>query len=1718
MTGTIAEPTARTPLPRRPNRYRLRRAGIHQVWQYDQVFTFGDGRLLLRGKNGAGKSKALEALLPFLLDGDPRRLDAAGGGKTTLAWLMLDGWTGGTNRLGYLWIEFGRTASDGEEHRLTIGAAVTASTATGEARPVYFATRLAVGEDLPLDDPARRPSVAQLRELIGPDNCYDRAIDYRIRVARELFGLTDPARYRNLVHLLYGLRRPTIGDRIESGELVKVLTEALPPLDDELLDTVARNLDDLDAVRDGLARLEATGRALDDFLSAYRGYLHGVLRGRVAVVRERLDALRAARGAAGTAEYRLSELVREEDAARAAVEEHERALAAADDELRAVRESGNYRGPADLRERAATERAFESAARVAWTAAAGARGAEDDASARLDAAVDRSSADLTDLRARLREARRQARACRLPEGLFGEAVPAEVVVVQPARTETLHDIDGTAHTVRRPRARAIDSDAVPSLDAWRARLADVARVVTDRARAADALHRRLTEVTEAETRLREAEHDVTRAEDTLTGSADRRVLRRRDLESATRAYAESLRTWTARVVTLDPQADVTPLLTLIASLTPCRPAAPARPASRDPHATSASHGAHEHPAHEHPAAGTYAAATDAHTHATLPTAPGAAAEREPGTPAPPDPGHAAGSGHDDRDGARPAVAGDGGGREPGEIPGSERAERGVARAAGDGAHSRGSGEGSGAAPSGPPGADTGERAGRAGAYEYAMPAGRVDGAAVDGGEGLAFTPGAQEGADAGAFELTEVVREAAYDVVEAALVAAGRDRDAVGLRLATVAGELKAAREEQKAWRGQADPEPPRPAGAVAERDAAAGAPLYRLIDFAGRLDDDARAGLEAALEGSGLLAAWVTADGTVIEPHTRDVLLPTPEPSPDAPATPDIAAAASAGAAGGRDALDPAEGRDTAATGADPGGRDAPDSVGGRDAASGSDAVDGVDAPEAGVAPLPAAGRDALGGTDALGGADASGGADAAARAVGGGVHGARVTGAPRHRALRVVAGDEEPDGGAEGDGATGDRDGDAATLAGAFRAVPSDVVSAERIGALLRAIGFGPGTAASWVATDGRWRLGALTGAHVKERAEYVGAGARAATRARKLAELAERIARLDVERDRLTAERDALDERRTALRDALRGLPSAHDMTAAWQAHEEAAADGERLSADAGRARRAAERARAEAVRLRNAVLARASADDLPTDPEALRGVRTSLARLRDAHATLDREIARAVAGVVDVDAARDGWERAHEARIAAERAYADARADLERAGRERRTLEATVGAGERDTAAREQDADRRRAAARAGRGEAAAALADARDRRIRAEEARARAMADLHEHEEAVVGAGGQLRRPLGLPGLAAAAELGDPAVLDERLAAFDAATDGVRQRIGALRTLADEVAAGLGPPEADVTADEIINRGQELRDGLAGGYDAARTEAEGIHRYALHDDTGAHDVAVVGRRIAVAAEQARAQLSAREQDVFERYLLGELGDHLARQVAGAEALVESMNRTLADVRSSHGIGARLVWELAGAADPEVRTAVDLLRGSPALRTRDEAATLRDSLRRRIEAARLADPSAGYAAHLRTALDYRAWYSWRIRVTDAHPGRERALNHRTALSQGEQRVVSYLVLFAAAAAHFSSLADAAPDAPRLILLDDAFAKVDEPTHGRLLGLLVDLDLDFLLTSERMWGAFHTVPNLHIYECLRDPNARGVATVHYTWDGRAKRLVSV
>jgi hypothetical protein len=257
-------------------RWALHRAGLLNVWQYDRVeLAFAGGRLLLRGKNGAGKSKALEVLLTFLLDGDTRSLDATGRDRTTVTWLMTDGRPAG-NHVGYVWLELRCLDDDGGTATfLTLGAGLKASSAARRSDCWFFVTDRRVGSDLELDVADECLSIERLKAAVGEDAITLSGAEHRRRVGRHVFGLFDDARYRNVLHLLHRLRDPNIGNRVEAGELATVLTDALPPIDDRVLAEAAGHFDDLDTIKQQVDRAATTADALGQFLGAYRAATRG---------------------------------------------------------------------------------------------------------------------------------------------------------------------------------------------------------------------------------------------------------------------------------------------------------------------------------------------------------------------------------------------------------------------------------------------------------------------------------------------------------------------------------------------------------------------------------------------------------------------------------------------------------------------------------------------------------------------------------------------------------------------------------------------------------------------------------------------------------------------------------------------------------------------------------------------------------------------------------------------------------------------------------------------------------------------------------------------------------------------------------------------------------------------------------------------------------------------------------------------------------------------------------------------------------------------------------------------------------------------------------------------------------------------------------------------------------------------------------------------------
>lgn len=656
----------------------------------------------------------------------------------------------------------------------------------------------------------------------------------------------------------------------------------------------------------------------------------------------------------------------------------------------------------------------------------------------------------------------------------------------------------------------------------------------------------------------------------------------------------------------------------------------------------------------------------------------------------------------------------------------------------------------------------------------------------------------------------------------------------------------------------------------------------------------------------------------------------------------------------------------------------------------------------------------------------------------------------------------------------------------------VPAGDLSADVVLSALRTVAL-DGDGPAVVRSDGSWRLGALEGRADKVQAQYLGVVAREAERSRRLAALDERLAATRTAADEAELKRDtavAHADRLVTWRDA------APDAVPVARARTSAAATEARLDEERGHlaeATQAAEHARAASAERQRELRRVAAQHRLPDDRESLEQRRQQLHDARHqveaaqrAHLRHGRDVERAAVLSAAVEAAE------------AELADAAAHRDEE--------VRQAEGAAARY--------DARREALSATQQELQRALRDAADELIAAEAEEAAAHGSQLETASALTHAQGDLvRRQELLADAETQARRAEAAAMALRSAPGLLAAVGVADHLDWLGL--QEAVAGLAVADSNT----VYVAFQQLMTGSAGALQPRQqATADGLVVLSVRDEVDGTDLplAEVAARLAARVAADKELLTRQHRQVCERHLLGELGEVLRRRRLDAASLVTHMNTLLDGVRTSQGIRVRLDWRLRDDLPEETRGAVRLLErpiGSLLPEQRDRLLELLSEL---IEASRRDDPDGGYAEHLRNALDYRRWSTFAVRLRRAGREEEERLSRRTALSQGEQKVVCYLPLFAAAAAHFSSLAAEAPNAPRFVLLDDAFPKIDVRTHPVLFGLLVDFDLDWLMTSERLWADCDTVPAAAIYEVIRSPTERGVLPFKHLWDGR--RLTAV
>jgi Putative exonuclease SbcCD, C subunit len=259
-------------------RWRLVAAGLSNVWRFgDLLMDSNSGRLLMRGPNGSGKTTALEALWPYLLDLNSRLLGAGKARQTTWTSLMREGANGVRRRVGYVWLTF---AGPGESGELSYGVRLQFS--EGSSPPVKMVPFKVPGRpvtDVPLVGDGRGAlSLDEFTDVISTTGgqVFADEEEYVADLAARMLR-TSAAEARLLAGRIRQVRNPNLLGNLSPQEARDALRDALPGVADDVIVATADALAESAETRKAFDRDRDNAKVVADFAAVWAGHAAEIL-------------------------------------------------------------------------------------------------------------------------------------------------------------------------------------------------------------------------------------------------------------------------------------------------------------------------------------------------------------------------------------------------------------------------------------------------------------------------------------------------------------------------------------------------------------------------------------------------------------------------------------------------------------------------------------------------------------------------------------------------------------------------------------------------------------------------------------------------------------------------------------------------------------------------------------------------------------------------------------------------------------------------------------------------------------------------------------------------------------------------------------------------------------------------------------------------------------------------------------------------------------------------------------------------------------------------------------------------------------------------------------------------------------------------------------------------------------------------------------------------
>lgn len=278
------------------SKWQINKVGLIDFWYYDEEeFDFLDGRMLLRGANGSGKSVTMQSFIPLLLDGNmrPERLDPFGSRARKMENYLLEEGDDREERTGYLYMEFKRLKS---EEYMTLGLGIRARK-NKKLESWYFCItdNRRVGQDIFLYKDVENKitcSKTELRNRIGTGGMVmETQGEYAACVNRLLFGFETPEEYKELLELLIQLRTPKLSKDFKPSVINEILSSSLQTLSEDDLRPMSEAIENMDSLKTNLDALNESISAARQIEKVYDQYNQIVLYDKALIFTEVLKNL-----------------------------------------------------------------------------------------------------------------------------------------------------------------------------------------------------------------------------------------------------------------------------------------------------------------------------------------------------------------------------------------------------------------------------------------------------------------------------------------------------------------------------------------------------------------------------------------------------------------------------------------------------------------------------------------------------------------------------------------------------------------------------------------------------------------------------------------------------------------------------------------------------------------------------------------------------------------------------------------------------------------------------------------------------------------------------------------------------------------------------------------------------------------------------------------------------------------------------------------------------------------------------------------------------------------------------------------------------------------------------------------------------------------------------------------------------------------------------------